>query len=115
MRHCAPLAGAVVFAFGLGCSSPPRRPSTPALTPQTAGGLLHYNDEAKKWLTYVRRQDPSCAYNIDLPSQKTHQSEIDLNNIVTCGGRPAPTEYQADVSFVYDAATHAWVIKRFAS
>ncbi|HEX7361233.1 MAG TPA: hypothetical protein VF283_12150 [Bryobacteraceae bacterium] len=115
MRHRAPFAGAAVFAFGLACGGPPRRPSAPALTPQTAGGLLNYSGEAQKWLTYVRGQDPSCTYNVDLPSQKTHQTEIDLSNIVVCGGHPAPIQYQADVSFAYDAATNAWVIKRFSS
>lgn len=115
MRYCAPFAGAVVFAFALGCSSPPRRPSIPALTPQIAGELLQYSNDAQRWLTYVRRQNPSCDYHIDLPEQRAHPTEIDLSHVMWCGGRQAPREFDAAVSFIYDANRHEWVIKRFSS
>lgn len=115
VRHGAISATALLLAFALGCSSPPRRPSVPALTPQEAAELLHYNSQAQGWLTYVRRQNPSCTYNLELPDQRAHPTEIDLNHTVFCSGRPAPTEFDAAVSFVYDPNQHAWVIKRFSS
>lgn len=77
--------------------------------------MLHYNNQAQAWLTYVRKQNASCTYTLDLPDQRSQPTEIDLNHIVSCGGRPAPTEFDAAVSFVYDPNKGAWVIKRFSS
>ncbi len=95
------------------CGSPP--PVTPALTPQLAGELLHYNNNAENWLTHVKKQNPSCAYQLDLPSQASHPTQIDLTHIVSCGGAPSPMEFDASVSFVYDKAAQHWVIKLFTS
>ncbi|MGH9583208.1 MAG: hypothetical protein ACRD4O_09760 [Bryobacteraceae bacterium] len=113
-RHRAPLAGAAAFAFALGCGAPPR-PSIPALTPQNAAELLHYDNRAANWLTFVRKQDPSCDYRLELPNQSAHPTEIDLNHIVSCAGRPSPAEFNAGVSFVYDQNRHEWVIRQFSS
>lgn len=114
MRYCASFAATCVLAFALACSSPPR-PTTPALTPQIAGELLQYDTQAQTWLTYVRRQNPSCDYKLDLPEQRAHPTEVDLSHIMWCGNRPAPTEFDASVSFMYDANRHQWVIRKFYS
>lgn len=96
------------------CGAPPRA-AVPALTPQQAGGLLHYNNKAQNWLKYVRKQNPACDYQLDLPDQSSHPATIDLNHIVTCGGRPSPKEFDAGVSFAYDQNRSTWVITRFSS
>jgi hypothetical protein len=85
------------------------------LTPQNAAELLHYDNRAGNWLITVRKQNPSCDYSLDLPDQRNHPREIDLNHIVSCGGRPSPPEFNANVSFAYDPNRHAWVITRFSS
>ena len=95
------------------CSAPP--PPTPALLPETAAGLLQYNNKAKDWLTYVKKHDPSCDYKLDIPDQSSHPAEIDLDHIMYCGGRPGPKEYDASVQFVYDKAAQRWVVLRFSS
>jgi hypothetical protein len=110
----ATLAFVAVLALGLACGPPPP-PPIPPLTPQTAAALLHYDNRAKNWLITIRRRDPSCDYNLTLPDQASHPTVIDLNHIVSCGGRPSPREFDASVSFEYDRNQHAWVIRRFSS
>jgi len=94
---------------------PPPKPVTPSLTPQLAGELLHYNNNAQNWLTHVKKQNPSCDYQLDLPAQTTHPTEIDLDHIVRCGSAVSPMELDASVSFAYDKDAQRWVIKRFSS
>jgi hypothetical protein len=106
------LACALCFFF-VACSAP--KPTTPSLTPEAANQLLHYNNKAEDWLTYIRKHDPSCTYRLDLPDQTAHPSELDLDHIVRCGGnRPSPKEYDASVIFQYDPATQKWIITRFS-
>jgi hypothetical protein len=93
----------------------PPKPVTPSLTPQLAGELLHYNNSAQNWLTHVKKQNPSCDYQLDLPAQTTHPTEIDLDHIVRCGSAASPMELDASVSFAYDKDAQRWVIKRFSS
>ena len=95
------------------CGSP--KPTTPALTPEQASSLLHYNSKAETWMTYVKKHDATCGYRIDLPDQLSHPTSIDLDHIVYCGNRPSPKEYDASVSFVYDADKQQWTISRFSS
>ena len=103
----------LVFLALISCGSP--KPTTPALTPQTAAELLQYNNKAKDWLTYVKKQNPACEYKLDLPDQSAQPTSIDLDHIVSCAGRPSPKEFDASVSFVYDKDAGHWVITRFAS
>ncbi len=98
----------------ISCSAPPK-PTTPALTPETAGELLHYNSKAETWLVHVKKQDPSCEYKLDLPDQTTHPAEIDMQHIVYCGSRQSPMELDASVSFAFDKDKNQWVITRFSS
>jgi hypothetical protein len=94
------------------CSAP--KPTTPSLTPEAAAELLHYNSKAENWLTYIRKQDPSCTYRLDLPDQTAHPAELDLDHIVTCGNRPSPKEFDASVIFQYDPSTQKWTVTRFS-
>lgn len=105
---------ALAFVLLLVSCTPPK-PTTPALTPEAAGELLHYNNKAQSWLTYVKRQDASCDYRLDLPDQMSHPTQIDLDHVVFCGNRPSPREYDASVSFAYDPNAQKWIIIRFAS
>lgn len=97
------------------CGTTPRKADVPALNPETASQLLHFNHKADAWLTFVKKQNPTCIYQVDLPDQSSHPTEIDIPHLVTCGGRPAPKEFDATVSFSYDAATQKWTIARFTS
>ena len=103
-----------ISLLGLCACSPPK-PTVPSLTPQEAGELLHYNSRAETWLTHVKKQDATCEYRLDLPDQLNHPTELDLDHIVYCGGRPSPKEYDASVSFAYDKDAQKWVITRFSS
>ena len=98
----------------LAACSPPK-PPTPSLTPEEAASLLHYNNKAETWITYVKKQNATCEYKLDLPDQTSHPLEIDLEHIVSCGGRPSPKEFDASVSFEFDPQTQKWSITRFAS
>jgi hypothetical protein len=99
--------------FCAACGDP--KPATPALTPQLAAELLHYNNSAENWIKSVKQRDPSCEYRLDLPDQTPKPTEIDLTHIVWCGNSPGPREFDASVSFEYDKAAQRWVIKRFSS
>lgn len=96
------------------CGSAPKA-AIPALNPQQAGELLHYNNRAQDWIKVVKKQNPACDYRLDLPDQSAHPAEIDLNHIVICGTQPSPKEFDATISFTYDPAAGKWVISRFAS
>lgn len=109
LRLCS-LASLVFF---IACSPP--KPTTPSLTPELANGLLHYNNKAENWMIYVKKNNPSCAYQLDLPDQTSHPTTIDLDHIVSCAGRPSPREFDASVSFAYDKDQQKWVITRFSS
>ncbi|MBV9767230.1 MAG: YfhO family protein [Acidobacteriaceae bacterium] len=95
------------------CSAP--KPTTPSLTPELAAELVHFNNKAQTWITYVKKQDATCDYRLDLPDQSSRPTEIDLDHIVFCGNRPSPKEFDASVSFAYDKDAQKWVITRFAS
>lgn len=93
----------------------PPKPEIPSLTPQLAGQLLHYDQRAQNWLTQVKTRGGNCEYQLDLPEQNAHPTQIDLDQIVVCNGRQASRENQASVSFMYDKDAQRWVIKRFSS
>jgi hypothetical protein len=95
------------------CTAP--KPKTPALTPETANQLLHYNNKAQSWMTYIKKQNAACEYRLDLPDQTAGPTQIDLDHIVLCGNRPSPKEFDASVSFAFDNDTQKWVVKRFSS
>jgi hypothetical protein len=111
MHKVAFVSGVLFLAA---CGAPPK-PTTPALTPEGAAQLLHYNAKAENWMIHVKKQNPSCGYQLELPSQISHPTEIDLDHIVSCGGRPSPREFDAGVSFSYDKDKQQWVITRFSS
>ena len=96
------------------CGGPPK-PAVPALTPENAAAMLRNYPKAQTWITYVKRQNPACDYQLDLPDQSAQPSTIDLDHIVVCGGSPSPKEFDASVSFDYDKNAQHWVISRFAS
>ena len=96
------------------CSSAPKV-TTPALNPQEAAELLHYNNRAQDWLKVVKKQNPACDYQLNLPDQSSHPTQIDLDHIMLCGNRPSPKEFDATVSFAYDATPGKWSVIRFAS
>jgi hypothetical protein len=96
------------------CSGP-KKPDVPSLNQHIASELLHFDHKADAWLTYVKKQNATCRYQVDLPDQSSHPTEIDIDHLVTCGGRPAPKEFDASVTFIYDAATQQWRVGRFSS
>ena len=105
----------IPFLLLLAACSGPQKPTTPSLTPETAGQLLHYNRRASDYLTLIKKRDPSCQYNLVLPDQSNHPNEIDLDHIVQCNGQAAPREFDASVIFEYDKDAQRWTIRRFGS
>lgn len=95
------------------CSTP--KPQVPQLTPQGAAALLQFDNKAHNWITYVKKQNPTCEYKVDLPDQANHPTEIDIDHVISCAGRPAPKEFDATVVFTYDASQSRWAIQRFSS
>jgi hypothetical protein len=114
MTKLAGLSTVSVLLLGA-CGGAPPKPITPALTPEIAAQLLHYNGKAAVWLAHVKKQNPSCDYKLDLPNQMTSPTQIDVPHIVWCGGSPSPLELNASVSFEYDKAAGHWTIARFSS
>ncbi len=101
--------------FLTACSDPtPKKPDIPGLTAQAASDALHYNGKAQDWINHARRQDPSCEFNLDIPDQSSHPTTLDFEHIVQCGGKKAPLELNASVSFEYDKNAQHWVITRFS-
>ncbi len=96
-------------------SAPARKADVPSLNPEVASQLLHFNHRADAWLTFVRKQNSTCIYQVDLPDQSSHPTQIDIQHLVTCGGRPAPKELDATVSFAWDPGEGKWTITRFSS
>ena len=99
--------------FMSACSEPPK-PQIPALTPEGANQVLHYNTKAESWLAHAKKQDPSCVYQLDIPDQASQPTQLDFSHIVKCGGRVSPLELDASVSFEYDRNSQHWVISRFS-
>lgn len=108
------ILGSACLLVWVACGPPPK-PATPSLTPQLAAELLHNNNNAQNWLTHVKLRNPSCEYQLNLPAQYNHPTQIDLAHIMSCGGSPAPTEFDASVSFQYDKEGQRWVIRLFTS
>ena len=104
-----------VFSLLVLASCTPPKPETPALTPQSAAALLQYNAKAKTWLIHVQKENPTCTYKLDLPDQTSHPTTVDVDHIVSCGGRPSPRALDATVTFAYDQAAGRWVVSRFQS
>ena len=96
------------------CGGPPK-PKVPALTPENAAALLRNYQKAQTWITYVKRQNASCDYRLNLPDQSNQPTTVDLDHIVICGASPSPKEFDASVSFEYDKDAQRWVVSRFAS
>ena len=114
MHPVSKLACLAVLLILTSCSSQ-QKPTAPFLTPEGAAGLLHNDGRAEAWLITVKKRDPSCEYKLDLPDQTNHPTDLDVQHIVSCGGRPAPLEFDAKVSFSYDKDKGQWVITRFSS
>jgi hypothetical protein len=113
VKRFLPIGASLALA---GCVSAPPKASIPPLTQGTAAELLHYSTRAQDWIATVKKlNSPVCEYRLDLPDQTTSPTEIDLDHIVVCGGSPAPRQYDASVSFVYDTESKHWIIMRFSS
>jgi hypothetical protein len=108
----------LVAVFGLSllfsCSGP-HKPATPALTPELAAQLLNFDERAQTFIGRVRKQNPACEFKLTLPDQVPPMTQIDLGHIVQCANRPAPLEFDASATFVYDATTAKWILQRFSS
>ncbi|HEX4749295.1 MAG TPA: hypothetical protein VH302_07095 [Bryobacteraceae bacterium] len=106
------IAGAAIVCAS--CSAPPK-PVIPALTPENAASLLQNSAKAQTWITYVKRQNPGCGYQLNIPDQSGQPTTIDLDHIIRCGSAPSPKEFDASASFSFDKDAQKWVLSRFAS
>jgi hypothetical protein len=107
------IAAAGALALLIGCSQP--KPEIPSLTPEQASAMLRVDNKARAWMEFVKKNTTGCEYKLELPSQHNQPTEIDLDHIVSCNGRPSPKEFDASVVFEYDAAQQHWIVKRFSS
>ena len=105
----------VLVSFALLFSCKPNKPTTPALTPELAAQLLNFDERAQNFIARVKRQNPNCDFRLTLPDQVPPMTQIDLGHIVLCANRPAPLEFDASATFVYDPAAQKWMLKRFSS
>ena len=80
-----------------------------------AAQLLNYDERAQTFITRVKKQNSYCEFLLKLPEQVPPMTQIDLGHIVSCAGQPAPLEFDASATFVYDADTGKWTLKRFSS
>jgi hypothetical protein len=96
------------------CSGPPK-PKTPALTPELAAQLLNYDERAQNFIGHVKKQNSYCQFQVTLPDQVPPLTQIDVQHIVMCANRPAPLEFDANATFVYDTVAGRWTLKRFSS
>jgi hypothetical protein len=113
LRTCAMSLSLLGLLSTVACT--PAKPDVPALNPELAYGLLHNDNKAQAWLTIVQKENPGCAYHVELPDQAAHPTELGLDHIVQCGTKPAPRNLNASVVFTYDKAAGRWVIARFLS
>jgi hypothetical protein len=113
MLHVKNIAAACALALLISCSKP--KPEVPSLTPEQAHEMLLVDNKAHNWMEFVKKNNTGCEYKLDLPSQYNQPTEIDLDHIVWCNGRPSPKEFDASVVFVYDTAQQHWVVMRFSS
>ena len=115
MTKTAGFSALLPLALWLAACGDPPKPVTPALTPETASQLLHYNSRAAVWLAHAKKQDPTCEYKLELPNQMAGPVQVDVDHIMWCSGKQSSLELNASVSFQYDKAAGHWVIARFAS
>ena len=104
---------ALAAAITTGCGSAP--PSHPPLSPQVAQQLLRYNTRAANHLKFVQHENPACEYVLQLPDQSPHQDSIEVDHIVSCGGRTDLKAYDASVEYTWNKATGTWEITHFGS
>jgi hypothetical protein len=95
------------------CGGPP--PSHPALSPQAAEQLLHYNNRAANHLKYIQSQDRTCTYRITLPDQSSHPTSITLTHIAWCSGRNDLKAFDARVEYQWNKSAGKWEIGYFGS
>ena len=80
-----------------------------------AAQLLNYDERAQTFITRVKKQNPACEFSVTLPDQVPPLTQIDVGHIVQCRNRPAPLEFNASATFIYDATAGKWILKRFSS
>jgi hypothetical protein len=113
MTNAKLLAAAFGLTLLFSCSPP--KPTTPALTPENAAQLLNFDERAQNFITRVKTKNPYCEFRLTLPDQVPPLTQIDLQHIVLCANRPAPLEFDASATFIYDPDSGKWKLSRFSS
>ncbi len=114
MKKFRLLAAAFALSALLSCGGP-AKPTTPALTPELAAQLLSFDDRAQTFINRVKSKNSYCEFRLALPDQVPPLTQIDLEHIVMCANRPAPLEFDASATFIYDPVSGKWTLKRFSS
>jgi hypothetical protein len=105
------LASAALFQAA--CSSP--KPTHPALSPTVAQELLRYNTRAANHLKYIKSQDPTCVYQVNLPDQSNHPDFVVVDHISFCSGRNDLKQFDARVEYQWNKTENKWEISHFGS
>jgi hypothetical protein len=63
----------------------------------------------------VQHENRSCEYVLHLPDQGAHQDSIEVDHIVSCGGRTDLKAFDASVEYEWNKAKGSWEISHFGS
>lgn len=102
---------AAVFCISCGAS----RPTHPPLSPQIAQQLLRFNTRAANHLKFVQHENHTCEYVVHLPDQSGHPNSIEVDHIVSCGGRTDLKAFDASVEYEWNQTKGSWEITHFGS
>ncbi len=100
-------------AFLAACSPP--KPAIPPLSPEVAQQLIRYDTRATNHLKFVQSQMPGCEYVLHLPDQASHPQSVEVDHIVSCGGRTDLKAYDASAEFQWNQAQGHWELYHFGS
>ena len=104
---------AAIAIVSVACGPPPE--VTPALTPENAFALLENDNKAKGWMTYVRKQDSTCQWKMDIPDQSSHPIEVEVAHIMNCRVTSSPRALDARAVFTFNKAEKRWELTQFSS
>lgn len=77
--------------------------------------LVHYDTRAANHLKYIKSQDPTCEYRLQLPDQGNHPDSVEVDHIAFCSGRSDLKAFDASVEFRWNKAENKWELYHFGS
>ena len=100
-----------IAALSAGCT--PKVPPHPALSPMTAERILHFDGKAQNRLKQIQSQDRTCDFRLQLPDQGTHPDTVEVDHVVSCGGRNDLVQFDANAEFSWNKERGQWELTHF--